>query len=119
MTTSQKRKGDSAEREAAEVLAAELGRPVRRKLGAGRSDDTGDLDGVPEHVVEVKYYPRTGLGQAVLDGVADAERERAHSGLPSAVAMVRKRGGGWIVAMSLDQWVRYLEEGGYLQEGGA
>jgi hypothetical protein len=40
-----KRKGDQAEREAASLLSDLLGTVVRRKLGAGRLDDCGDLDG--------------------------------------------------------------------------
>ena len=47
MTNPQKRKGDAAELEVARLVADLTGYPVRRKLGAGRADDTGDLDGIP------------------------------------------------------------------------
>ena len=40
--------GTSAEREVAALLSDLLGFRVRRKLGAGRADDTGDLDGIPD-----------------------------------------------------------------------
>ena len=46
MANPQKRKGDAAEREAAQLLSDLLGLVVRRKLGAGRTTraggDTGD-----------------------------------------------------------------------------
>jgi hypothetical protein len=42
VTNPQKAKGDKAELEIARILHGELGLPVRRKLGAGRSDDAGD-----------------------------------------------------------------------------
>ena len=48
MTNPQKAKGDAAEREIATMINALTGWPVRRKLGAGRADDTGDLDGIPD-----------------------------------------------------------------------
>jgi hypothetical protein len=41
MTAPAKRKGDAAEREAAALLHDLTGWPVRRKLGAGRTDDEG------------------------------------------------------------------------------
>ena len=48
MANPQKRKGDAAEREAAQLIADLLALPVRRKLGAGRSNgsggDIGDID---------------------------------------------------------------------------
>lgn len=48
MTSSSKRKGDSAEREVGALLSDQLGVTVRRKLGAGRMDDEGDLDGLAD-----------------------------------------------------------------------
>ena len=54
MTTPSKRKGDKAELELARLLADLLGMKVRRKLGAGRTDDEGDLEGIPGWTVEVK-----------------------------------------------------------------
>lgn len=56
MGNPQKRKGDAAEREAAALVAELTGYPVRRKLGAGRSDDEGDLEGVPRTVLQVAAW---------------------------------------------------------------
>ena len=50
---SKKRKGDAAEREAAELLSEATGFSVRRKLGAGRQDDEGDLEGIPKTVIQI------------------------------------------------------------------
>ena len=47
MTNPQKQRGDRGEREIAALLNQLTGWPARRKLGAGRQDDTGDFDGDP------------------------------------------------------------------------
>jgi len=65
MTNPQKAKGDRAELEAAALLTEALGLPVRRKLGAGRIDDTGDLDGVPGQVVQVAIWADTAAAARV------------------------------------------------------
>ena len=49
MTSSSKRRGDRAELEIARILEDLLGYRIRRKLGAGRTDDTGDLDAALDH----------------------------------------------------------------------
>lgn len=56
MANAAKRRGDSAEREAAALLALLLARPIRRKLGAGRQDDQGDLDGLPGFALQVANW---------------------------------------------------------------
>ena len=76
MPSPQKAKGDRAELEAAALLTEALGLPVRRKLGAGRSDDTGDLDGVPGHVVQVASWKDTAAAARVKP--PEAEIGRAH-----------------------------------------
>ena len=50
MTNSSKLKGDAAEREAAQLIAELTGHPARRKLGAGRADDTGDYRNARLHL---------------------------------------------------------------------
>ena len=47
----QKRKGDKAEREAAEVLTKTTGFECKRNLAAGIPDDVGDIYGIPNCVV--------------------------------------------------------------------
>ena len=55
-----KRKGDTAERQAAELISRLLQFTVRRRLGAGRTTaaggDLGDLDGVPDHAIQVASW---------------------------------------------------------------
>lgn len=104
-----KAKGDKAELEAARILADQLGLPVRRKLGAGRTDDTGDLDGIPGWCLEVKNYPRDVL-RALRDGLDDCTIEQANSGLPFGAALIRRPGGRWFVAMTVEQFCTVLRE---------
>lgn len=112
MTSPSKRKGDAAELAAAKALAELTGLPVRRKLGAGRADDTGDIYGVPDTTIEVKSY--TDVARAVRDGLADLEREHANSGDTFAACLVRRRGrsgvDAWAVVMTLPQYATYVRE---------
>ena len=78
MTNSSKLKGDSAEREAAQLIAELTGHPARRKLGAGRADDTGDIDGVPATVVQVANW--ADVARAVREKPTGAETQRRNAG---------------------------------------
>jgi hypothetical protein len=106
MANPQKQKGDRAELEAASLLAELLGVPVRRKLGAGRIDDTGDLDGVPGHVVQVASWADTAAAARVKP--REAEQQRINANATHAASLVRFRGGTWRVVLSLEQWARYV-----------
>ena len=106
MSNSQKAKGDRAELEAAELLTDLLGTTVRRKLGAGRQDDTGDLDGVPDHIVQVANWADTAAAARVKPREAEDQRENA--GAEYAATLVRFRGGNWRVVLTPEQWARYL-----------
>lgn len=108
MSNPQKRKGDSAEREAADLLSSLLGIPVRRKLGAGRQDDTGDLDGVPGHVIQVASWKDTAA--AAVQKPRGAEQQRLNAQERHAATLVRFRGGTWRVVLTLEQWAAYLED---------
>jgi hypothetical protein len=103
----QKRKGDSAEREAAEILTDLLGTPCRRKLGAGRQDDTGDLDGVPDHVIQVANWADTAAAARIKP--QGAEQQRINANATHAATLVRFRGGTWRVVLTLEQWRRYVQ----------
>jgi len=102
----QKRKGDSAEREAAQLLSELLGVPVRRQLGAGRQDDVGDLDGVPGHVIQIASW--SDVAAAARIKPAAAEQQRRNAGAAHAATLVRFRGGTWRVVLTLEQWAAYL-----------
>ncbi len=104
MTGKAKRKGDSAEREAAELLTELLGTPCRRQLGAGRSDDVGDIDGVTDCVVQVCDWKDKSA--ACLQKPVGAEQQRLNAGVGYAVTMIRFRGGKWRMVMTPEQWTR-------------
>lgn len=113
MTTAAKRKGDAAELEAARALAALTGFPVRRKLGAGRQDDTGDLCGVPDAVVQVKSY--FDCARAIREGLPELKAQQANARSTFGGLMVRRRGrlapeDRWAVVMTLEQFATLLRE---------
>jgi len=107
VTNPQKQKGDRAELEASAILTDLLGVPVRRKLGAGRIDDTGDLDGVPGHVVQVASWADTAAAARVKP--KEAEQQRINAQADHAATLVRFRGGTWRVVLTLEQWSRYIK----------
>lgn len=102
MTNPQKAKGDAAEREIATLLNNLTGWPVRRKLGAGRSDDSGDLDGIPACTAQVKNFKDVTRG--VREALTDLETQRLNAGTTHAVAFIRRPGGRWIAVQTLEQW---------------
>jgi len=108
VTSAAKRKGDRAELELAALLTDQLGMPLRRKLGAGRSDDTGDIDGLPGWTIEVKNYRDIVAG--LNAGLNDSVREQANAGTPHGVAFIRRPGGRWFAAMTLEQWCTVARE---------
>lgn len=108
MTTSSKRKGDNAELEIAKLLALELGVRVRRKLGAGRFDDEGDIDGLMNTTVEVKAYQDT--ARAISNALRDLEREHANTYNSFAVAFVKRPRLGWIAVMTVPQFCTMWRE---------
>ncbi|MDQ2740206.1 MAG: hypothetical protein M3Y35_16655 [Actinomycetota bacterium] len=91
MANSSKSKGDKAEREAVLVLndlASDLtvSRP-RRKLGAGRKDDEGDLDVFPDATVQVKFWPAA-VNASVREAAIDAQAQSSRAGTPFHTGMV-------------------------------
>lgn len=108
MTNTAKRKGDAAELEIARILADLTGWPVRRKLGAGRADDAGDLDGIPNTVAQVKNY--RDVVRAINDAINDLPAQRANAGTTHAVAFIRRPGGRWIAVMDMPTWATWARE---------
>lgn len=101
----QKAKGDRAELEAAKLLTDLLGAPVQRKLGAGRTEDTGDLYGVTNTVVEVKSYKDVTAG--IRSAMGGLEAKRVNANVAHAVALIRRPGGEWVAVMTVNQWAKY------------
>lgn len=108
MANPQKRKGDAAERELAHKLHNLLGFPVRRKLGAGRADDTGDLDGLPNCTAQAKNY--ADVLRAIREGLPAVEVQRNNAGTTHSVLFARRRGGEWIAVQSLESWATMFRE---------
>jgi len=101
VTNSSKRKGDFAERECAQLIAELTGHPARRKLGAGRADDTGDIDGVPGTIVQVANW--ADVARAVREKPTGAEAQRRNAGATFACPRGRLRVGHLRVALSPEQ----------------
>lgn len=112
MANPRKTKGDSGERQAAEHLSALTGLVVRRKLGAGRTNDaggdTGDLEGIPGHAIQVANWADTAAAARIKP--LGAEAQAVNAGLPYAATLVRFRGGTWRVVLTPEQWLRYLRQ---------
>lgn len=108
MTNSSKAKGDRAELEIARILHDLTGDPVRRKLGAGRTDDTGDLDGLTDTTAQVKSYADP--ARAIREGLAVVEQQQANAGTTFGVVFVRRRGGDWAAVMTIGQFATWYRE---------
>lgn len=108
MASSSKRKGDKAEIEAATLIRDLTGWPARRKLGAGRADDTGDIDGVPQIAVQVASW--ADVARAAREKPIGCEAQREHAGEPFAATFIRFRGGSWRVVLTPEQWAAYARE---------
>jgi hypothetical protein len=110
MTGSAKRKGDAAELEAARLLHQLLGVPARRKLGAGRSDDVGDIDGLDDTVVQVCSRSTDVVAVGLVRKPVEAEQQRVNAGATFAVTMLRIRGGTWRAILTLEQYAALWRE---------
>lgn len=110
MTNSSKRKGDRGELEAAALIADLLGVPARRKLGAGRLDDTGDVAGVPDTVVQVVSRSTDVVAVGVVRKPLEADAQARNAGVPFAATFLRVRGGTWRVVLTPEQWATLWRE---------
>lgn len=108
MTGAAKRKGDKAERECAAMLAEHLGVPARRKLGAGRKDDEGDIEGVPDTTIQVAAWAN--VAQAVRVKPLECEQQRLRAGTTHAATFIRLRGGEWRVVLLPEHWFILVRE---------
>jgi hypothetical protein len=108
LTGASKRRGDEAERQAAAVLAELLGYPIRRKLGAGRLDDVGDLDGLPATTLQVAAW--SDALRAVREKPLAAEEQRTRAQTTFAATLVRLRGGVWRIVLTPEQFATWARE---------
>jgi hypothetical protein len=110
MTSAAKRKGDAAEREAAALLSDLLGFKVERKLGAGRAEDTGDLYGLPDTVVQAAWWPSRGVLRAVREKPIECEQQQDNAGATFGFSMIRMVGGVWRAVLTPEQMATYVRE---------
>ena len=108
MTNSRKRRGDRAELEVAGILQDLLGYRIRRKLGAGRTDDTGDLDGIPDTVIQVADW--TDALRAIREKPLDATQQATNARATFAATAIRLRGGTWRIVLTPEQFATYVRE---------
>jgi hypothetical protein len=108
VTSPSKRKGDRAELEVQGIIRDLLGVPARRALGAGRKDDKGDIDNVPNTAVQVCDW--RDLAAAVREKPIEVEIQQAHAGALFAASFVRLRGGAYRVVLTPEQWACYWRE---------
>ena len=110
MTGTSKRKGDSAEREAATLINQLLGVPARRKLGAGRLDDCGDIDGVPDTTVQVVSRSTDVVAVGMIRKPLEVQVQSENAGTTFAATFVRIRGGKWRVVLTPEQFATLWRE---------
>ncbi len=108
MSNPSKAKGDRCEREVQGILRDLLGVPARRKLGAGRQDDMGDIDGVPDTVIQCASIAR--LNVAVRQKPLDCETQQARAGATFGATFVRLVGGDYRVVMTPEQFATFWRE---------
>ena len=107
MTNPNKRKGDKAEREAAELLTEVTGFECKRNLAAGIPDDVGDIYGIPNCVIQVADYKDK--SRACLVKPREVETQRKNAGVDFVASMVRFRGGQWRMVLTPEQFNTLLQ----------
>jgi hypothetical protein len=108
VTGSAKAKGDRAELEVQALLRDLLGVPARRKLGAGRLDDMGDLDGVPDTCIAVANYKD--IARALREKVDPCVTQQERAGATFGATFIRRPGGHYLVAMTPPQFAALWRE---------
>jgi hypothetical protein len=108
MTGSAKRKGDRAELEVQGLLRDYLGVPARRQLGAGRQDDIGDINGVPDTTIQVASY--ADINRAIREKLPETVAQQERAGSLFGALFCRRKGGGYVVVMTPDQFATLWRE---------
>lgn len=107
MANPQKDRGDRAEREVQGLLRDHLGIPARRKLGAGRKDDIGDID-AGDMTIQVADWKD--IGRALREKPRECEQQQGRAGTSHGYTFIRLRGGEWRVVQTFDQWAASYRE---------
>lgn len=99
--TSIARVGAQTEREFETLAAGLLGLPARRKLGAGRRDDHGDIDLIPGTCVQVTRCAADTLHTRARGKLAAVAIQAGRCGAAHAVVAVRVLRGPWRLLWAL------------------
>jgi hypothetical protein len=91
------------------LLRELLGLQARRKLGAGRLDDIGDIDGVPDTTIQVVNWPSDTI-RAMRDKPIECEAQQERARTTHGATFVRMRGGVYRVVLTPEQWATYVRE---------
>jgi hypothetical protein len=92
-------KGPVREREVSAIFIEEGFTKARRALGAGRQDDVGDIDGVPELCLQVAGR-KTGLSTVIDQKLPATEIQRKNRGVTFASLWIRMDRKPWIVVLT-------------------
>ena len=110
MASSEKRKGNAAERAVVDYLKTH-GFPQARRTQAGTRHDIGDIDGVFDTAIEVKNHARI----ALAEWLTQLEAEMTAKGVSNGVVVVKRRGksnpADWYAITPLHLWVELLRGG--------
>lgn len=101
MPTANAIKGAATERMVAKYLKFEAFAAAERRLKEGRTDDQGDIDGVPYFTVQVKYVAQPRL----QSWVEDTLKQRDNAGNPFCVLIVRRKN------QPVEKWDAYFPPG--------
>lgn len=100
-------RGKRAEREVCALIEHHAGWPVRRRL-AGRADDCGDLEGLPNCCIQVKSY--TDITRAVREALDELPTQMTAAETDFGAAFIRRPGGRYFVAMEPSMFLLLLSE---------
>ena len=107
MVNKNKNKGDRAERDIAHRLTELLQQPIRRKLGAGRADDTGDIDGLDNWTIQVK--DRKDIARTIREGMQQLADQQRNAQTDNGVLLIKQTGGTWLAIMTVEQWAKTIK----------
>lgn len=118
MANPSKVKGDKAERDAVAFFLDATPdlclSKAKRMLGAGRSEDVGDLYVFPDVAVQVRAYKIDSIGAAVRSSAVDSVVQAGHGDMVHALGMVpfpraRKGTVKWLACTTPEAWPTPLE----------
>jgi hypothetical protein len=92
-------KGPVKEREVAAMFVEEGYTKARRALGAGRQDDVGDIDGVPNLCIQVAAR-KSGIATVLDQKLPATEIQRKNRGVPFASLWLKMNLKPWIVVLT-------------------